>query len=155
MSLSPLPALLADQFDYEHRMNALWNDALASWPDAAHPQDVLHHILRSQWLWLDRITRHLSLPHPVSTPFAEITIANQTALTEAWKTLVTTHDLNTRIAYTRDTGDAYQNNLLEIARHVLNHGTYHRGHLRGLADARRTDQFPETDLIIWLREETR
>lgn len=42
--------------------------------------------------------------------------------------------------------------LSEVAHHVFNHGTYHRGHLRGLADAAGFEDFPETDLIRFYRE---
>ena len=39
-----------------------------------------------------------------------------------------------------------------MAHHVLNHGTYHRGHLRGLAYAEGWDDFHDTDYSAWLRE---
>jgi uncharacterized damage-inducible protein DinB len=39
----------------------------------------------------------------------------------------------------------------EIAHHVINHGTYHRGHLRGLCDAAEFTEFPDTDLIKFYR----
>ncbi len=43
------------------------------------------------------------------------------------------------------------NFVSEITEHVINHGTYHRGHLRGLAEAEGIS-FPDTDLIVYLRE---
>jgi uncharacterized damage-inducible protein DinB len=40
----------------------------------------------------------------------------------------------------------------DIAAHVVNHGTYHRGQLRERAEADGLDDFPETDLILFFRQ---
>jgi uncharacterized damage-inducible protein DinB len=42
----------------------------------------------------------------------------------------------------------------EVVRHVINHGTYHRGQLRMLAELDGI-AWPETDMIFFFRERNR
>jgi uncharacterized damage-inducible protein DinB len=60
-------------------------------------------------------------------------------------------DLQRVVSYISLQGVAYNNSVSEIVRQVINHGTYHRGQLRGIAGERGIE-FPETDFIAYLRE---
>ena len=70
----------------------------------------------------------------------------------AWKMVVTDTPLDLWIDYRNMAGFEFKNTVAQIATHVVNHGTYHRGQLRGLAQAEGLEAFPETDLIGFYRE---
>lgn len=68
-----------------------------------------------------------------------------------WKRMILGADLQRMISYTTFQGVACDNKVSEIVMHVINHGTYHRGQIRGIAGERGVE-FPETDYIRFLRE---
>lgn len=130
---------------YDLWANRAWLDVF---PRLANPEDgrqILRHILNAQIVWHARIAGE--------TP----TIANAVddaaleASAHAWLALLEARDLEATIAYRTTLGVPYEQPLHEIAFHVVNHGTYHRGHLRGLADAQGMSDFPETDFVGWVR----
>ncbi|HEY0865725.1 MAG TPA: DinB family protein, partial [Fimbriimonas sp.] len=59
-------------------------------------------------------------------------------------------DLGEVIEYRTMSGIECSNTLQEILLHVINHGTYHRGQIRGMVDPAKTDQIPDTDLFYFL-----
>jgi uncharacterized damage-inducible protein DinB len=69
-----------------------------------------------------------------------------------WKEFIKVEDLDRVVDYKTLRGDPFSNTVTEIARHVINHGTYHRGELRGRAGERGLDGFEETDYILFCRD---
>jgi uncharacterized damage-inducible protein DinB len=70
----------------------------------------------------------------------------------AWKMVLTDGPLEQPIVYRNLSGFEFTNTIGQIASHVINHGSYHRGQLRGQAHAEGLETFPETDLIVFYRE---
>lgn len=66
----------------------------------------------------------------------------------AWHSVLSQRDLGEVIHYQNLAGVPQSRALVDIALHVINHGTYHRGQLREMA----TDGFPETDFILFAME---
>lgn len=132
---------LLDAFDYDLWANRRWLGPAR----LIERYDVFSHILRAQENWIARVKERPA--QEIETPFE----AHLTRLHKEWKELLTNGDLDQEVTYGNSTGKTFTNNLAEIALHVLNHGTYHRGELRGYAGAANIE-FLETDRIVWLRE---
>lgn len=73
-------------------------------------------------------------------------------MAQVWRLFLDDADLDQEVAYVNMAGQHYVNTVEQIALHVINHGTYHRGHLRGLAESEGLDDFNDTDLILYFRE---
>lgn len=134
-------------FEYDLWANRQWLTALGGFTDLLPAQSVLDHILAAQRIWLERIGAQV----PVQTE--DTSLADRFGVvTRVWTAVVGTADLDQAITYRTFAGDDYTDSLSRIALHVINHGTYHRGQLRGLAQAEGRTDFPETDLIRYFRE---
>lgn len=130
-------------FDYD-----LW--ASKRWLPIAEQLGELHvmsHILTSSQVWLGRckheeadIRDDLSL----DVRFEE--------LRAAWLDFLKDADPCREVFSTNSQGIENTDTIEDIVRHVINHGTYHRGQLRGIAAERRID-FPETDYIAYARKQ--
>lgn len=139
--------MLLDGFRYDDWANRRWIEGLGEWKDASRPFQILEHILQAQLIWLGRCgveTEVVRTDEGLDGAFARVSREWQAFLEEA--------DLDLPIAYATRDGRDFVNEVGQIALHVLHHGTYHRGHLRGLAEAEGVARFPESDLILYFRE---
>lgn len=137
---------LIEGFEYDLWANLLWLETVPKLPFAEHALEVLHHVARAQQIWAERSYGSGELP--VLTDDIKQNLHSTFA---AWKELLSICDPNAYVAYERE-GVIHHQMIVDIARHVINHGTYHRGHLRGLCDAAGITDFPETDYIRYIRE---
>lgn len=135
--------LLIEAFDYDLWANRKWLEFLPQFTQAE--REVFDHILMAQELWADRISGNSPTEFPVVEPNAE----NLDRLHSTWIAILQTRNLEETVDYHRTNGDSMHSVLHLIVRHVANHGTYHRGHLRGLCQARNCTDFPETDFILF------
>lgn len=135
---------LLQALQYDAWANARWLSALDRFRDPAHAKSILEHVIRSEWAWLERCG--MVMPQMVLT--LEQSIVQAPA---AWAEFLSMVDLERPITYTNTRNETYTQPVREILLHVINHGTYHRGHLRGLADAEGLLDFDDTDLIGFLR----
>ena len=107
---------------------------------------VLGHVVWAQETWLARCkgegNRVVEDVHP-DKDHLHRTI-------EAWKQFLSETPLDTEVAYFTLSGVPFSNQVHSIVRHVLNHGTYHRGDMRGRCELL-GKPFPETDYIGFLR----
>ena len=137
-------------FDYDLWANERWLNALPKFKDQARAEDALQHVWLAQVAWYSRIHGIDSDPfevHKDRKADSEVLRASH----NDWKSFLQSADLDRTFVVPR--GDReYRFCVADIAHHVLNHGTYHRGHLRGLAQAEGWDDFQETDYTAWLRE---
>lgn len=138
---------LQEGFDYDHWANRLWLEVLPRLPFEARAKEILHHILKAQHIWLERCISEEEV-----RSFSDDLASESVRLNEAWKDLIRICDPEAFVSYTNSRGESFFNTIEQIAKHVINHGAYHRGHLRGLAEAAGTDEFPETDLIRFYRD---
>lgn len=113
-------------------------------PDAG----ILRHALAASEIWLRRCEGN----SPTAMPAPELSERTMVALSADWKAVVANIEGNPLVAYRRTNGQALETRFFDIARHVVNHGTYHRGELRGLCRARGDEDFPETDFVGWVFE---
>lgn len=139
---------LIELFDYDRWASRLWVETLPTLPFGDRAEKILRHNLGAQRSWLARVIGEDSLP-PEAADLGQA--FDETA--QAWKELIASANLDAYVTYQNFAGETYTSLLSEIARHVINHGTYHRGHLRGLAEAAGFEGFPETDFIRYCRLE--
>lgn len=134
---------LLELLDYDLWANLRWFEAA----ETAGLGLLLRHILWAQDQWLarceGRTERVVEDIHPTTDRFRQTS--------SEWKSLIEARELDTVIEYRNATGTAHQNTIREILRQVLNHGTYHRGEMRGQCELT-GKPFPETDYILYLRE---
>lgn len=142
---------LAEGFDYDQWANRRWADALPLFSDDSRAREVMQHIYFAQRIWLLRSCEWLGTEAP-DLP-EEWSLENMERVGSEYKKLLGSADLEQVHNWTRmRDGLARSNTLGQIVRHVINHGTYHRGHLRGLAEAEGISDFPDTDYIFYLDE---
>lgn len=142
-----LHAWLMTAFEYDAWANRRWAENLGRFKDGHRATEIYQHIIRAQNSWITRcgVTVEYDKQDEHLAAVAE-------SSAQAWRMFLDVADLDEVVRYTTTTGDTFQNTIGEIALHVINHGTYHRGHLRGLAEAEGIHDFKDTDLIFYLRE---
>ena len=124
--------------EYDRWANHRWLPFVEG-SDSLRP--IFHHILNAQAIWFRRVgTPDFALPESLTDQIE----ANFTA----WQSVLSERDLTEIIQYQNWAGVAQSGALGDIALHVINHGTYHRGQLREMA----TEGFPETDFILFAME---
>jgi uncharacterized damage-inducible protein DinB len=134
-------ASLARDFDYDLWANRRWLACLVSKQLPEPDTEVFAHILSAQQIWLTRVQGE----SPSKMPKVEPTESESARLHSGWKDVILNTTGDREISYRRTTGEELTTWLSDIAHHVVNHGTYHRGELRGLCRSRSDDDFPESD----------
>lgn len=138
-----MSAELTAFFEYDLWANRRWAVYLSGrrWPEPESA--IFRHILSASTIWLLR----LEGDSPAAMPSPATDDPTMVDLHDKWLRVVTNRDLEEVIHYKRVNGEALSSRVGEIARHVANHATYHRGEIRGLCRAAGLDDFPETDYI--------
>jgi uncharacterized damage-inducible protein DinB len=139
-------AHLSQGFDYDLWANRQWLDFLTRKGIGDPDRKIFQHILGAQEIWY---LRCLGTP-PSAMPEFEATHDKMTELNGQWKTFLEVREDDPLIHYHRFNGDPGHLRLTQIAQHVVNHGTYHRGELRGLCLARGDEDFPESDFAGYI-----
>lgn len=139
--------LLADGFRYDLWANLKWLSVLDRFEDRPRAEAIFRHILGAQRIWLARSLSEEEVPVLPESLDESLPLIN-----EAWLEFLRISDPEAFVSYTNLKGESWFNTVEQIARHVVNHGTFHRGQLRGLAQAEGWDDFEDTDLIRWMRE---
>ena len=138
---------LIRDFDYDIWANERWLVALPTLPFAPRAEVVLRHILSCHRYWLGLAWSEDELspePDDLRQALREAAVA--------WQTFLALSDPIAFAAIPMGDGKVEFWMVGDVARHVLTHGTYHRGHLRGLAEAANTLDFPDTDRDEWYLE---
>ncbi|MEI7578124.1 MAG: DinB family protein [Armatimonadota bacterium] len=133
---------LLEFFGYDFWANSRWIEYLASRDSSAEELEQMAHLLGSQRMWITRVCG----VSPTEFVLPEPTLETLQDLNQRWKQALESRELNEVIDYQRTTGEALSLTVKQIASHVINHGTYHRGVLRGIALNQDRWDFPDTDL---------
>lgn len=116
---------------------------------------LLSHIIASQKIWLSRVTDKASNPiNPWEQFPHEDMLLLSRQIGEDWIKSVkdcTEENLYRDITYTNSRGEPFKNKFYDIAAHVINHSTYHRGQIAALV--KKGGGIPAiTDYIVYKRE---
>lgn len=137
--------LLIQGFEFDLWANKRWWAYLEGKSELVQDRAIFAHIFSGQEVWRQRV---LGTP-PTEMPRFEVSERAIVELNEGWKELLRSRSDNPIIHYHRFDGVAGHLHLDQIARHLIDHGTYHRGELRGLCRQRGADDFPETGLGLY------
>ncbi len=141
-------------FAYDHWANTEYLNALTGIEQPpARAVQLLAHIIAAQFLWMERILRRdLAVKvWPDWDPAA--CAANLTDVASRWARYlegIAADDLYSIVTYTNSKGERWENTLGDIAMHVANHGTYHRGQIATILRAAGFTP-PYTDYIEAIR----
>ncbi len=131
----------------------LTRDLRSSFPSV---RDTLVHILGAEWVWLERVQGRSPRALPPGWDFPRLADV-RARWVEVKRSLletvakVTPADLNREVAYRNLRGNPFAYPLHEVLRHLVNHGTYHRGQVTTML--RQLGVAPvATDLIVYFRE---
>ena len=116
--------------------------------------EVIGHMISADEVWFARIKGE-SPPSLARTPFTSIEEASsyQNILqTQIREYLISTNDIEKIVNYSNTRGEEFQNSILEIMQHVVNHGTYHRGNISTILNSLGFKGIL-TDYIAYLRKE--
>ncbi|WP_312824933.1 DinB family protein [Epilithonimonas sp.] len=89
---------------------------------------LLNHILNAQQIWNSRIIIEESFGVWQINPDEKLSEINQSNFENSIK-ILNERNLDEIIAYRNSKGDDFQNSILEILFHFINHSTYHRGQI--------------------------
>ena len=133
-----LAAFLARAVDYDLWATRKWLGTLDTLPDPARAREIVFHMADAHVCWLTRVG---ASPAIAEEPDLDHALVSYAAM---WQAALDTHPVDHVFRWS-DNGEDYQLSLADIVFHIVNHGTYHRGHLRGLADAAGVEDFNDTD----------
>ncbi len=133
------------EFNYDLWANKRWLECLSQKANAQVEMDQLGHLFSATTIWLKRCQGE----SPTKMPDVERSFEAIEELHRGWIQALNLIDAGEVIHYRRTTGEEMHSTFIDIARHVINHGTYHRGELRGLCRAKHDTDFPETDRILF------
>jgi uncharacterized damage-inducible protein DinB len=139
---------LLAMFEYDLWANLRWVQALENLPFKERAEKILRHNIGCMRSWMETCYSDEDLP-PETNDLAHDFATHH----KCWADLIKICDIDAYANYERETKVEYHM-IFEIASHVVNHGTYHRGHLRGLCEAEGVTEFPETDFVRYLREKS-
>jgi len=118
--------------------------------------DTLAHIMGAEWMWLSRWKG----TSPTRTP-EEWDLSTHEALSTRWSAVegelapfasaLTPDRLRASLDYLNTTGVAYSSPLWQLMRHLVNHGSYHRGQVVTMLRQLGVEAV-STDLVLFYRE---
>ncbi len=126
-----MKAFLTELFEYNHHCNQQLVDLLIQNKEQVSEKAVklFSHILNAQHIWNCRILGNPNRfgvwdmhEHGEIKKIDEDNYANSIAI-------VGQRDLNTVISYLNTKGQAFDNKVIDILFHSINHATYHRGQI--------------------------
>ncbi len=117
---------------------------------------TLGHIVGAQWVWLRRWLGESPAAQPPWAQAASLSdlkaqLATVDTEREAFFSGLTDAAIEQPVAYRNFRGDAFNDRLSGLIRHVINHSSYHRGQLA--TQLRQLGKVPQaTDLVMYLHE---
>lgn len=136
---------LLEGFAFDCWANTKWWEYLQSATPDEVSLGIFRHMLVGQEVWNQRVIGNTLTDWPQVEPSEE----NLHRLNQAWVDHLTQRQDDPIIHYHRFDGVAGHLHLSQIARHIIDHGTYHRGELRGLCRNQNIEDFPETGLALY------
>ena len=111
---------------------------------------TLSHILMADWIWSTRVIEPMERP-PATLEALETIWPQVLDKWIAWADALSDSDVERVISYHAMDGTPFQTPLWQIALHVVNHATLHRGQVMAMLRQAGVKP-PGTDLIYYYRE---
>ncbi len=151
-----MKAYFSRLFDYDRYANDIILDLIIKTNSPEKPVKLMAHLLAAQQVWLNRC-RGLSAtgielwPNWQSNTFADL-IAQNSNNWLGYLDDLKPGDFEQVIYYKNSKGDAFENKLIDILGHAINHGTHHRAQAGQHLIAAGIENLPYTDYIFYLRQ---
>jgi uncharacterized damage-inducible protein DinB len=141
--------------NYDQYANQTILKIIRSANDPEKPVRLMAHLLAAQQVWLGRcegrpVTNSILWPDGNADAFSLLINDNHQAWLNYLKTL-NPDDFEKDISYKNLQGVAYQNKLMDILAHLINHGTHHRAQIGQQLKFAGVKDLPITDYIAYLR----
>lgn len=121
-------------------------------------EKLMAHLLSAQQIWLNRckgiepVTPIVLWPDWKADTFHHILQNNYNQWTDFLEK-IENKDFERIIAYKNSLGNSFQNALIDILTHLINHGTHHRAQIGQHLKLAGLEKLPNTDYIAFLRPE--
>ncbi|WP_449237048.1 DinB family protein [Bacillus songklensis] len=114
-------------------------------------KDTFSHMVAVDRLWFERIKGNreaVQEEKPMNT--AEAIGDEMKKLYQEMRTYLQTIDHNYVVSYSNSRKEMFQNNVMDLIHHLVNHGTYHRGNITAMLH-QQGYRSVSTDYIYYLR----
>ena len=150
-----MKAYFTQLFDFDRYANHLILETMLAANTPQNSVDLMSHLLGAQKVWLSRCVGDPSIggeiwPHFPVEQLGQIIDGNYKAFTNYLNTL-TANDFDKVIYYKNSQGIAFENKLVDILTHVINHGTHHRAQIGQQLKLAGVEKLPALDYIFYLR----
>jgi len=142
-----------DKFENEAMLTAIMETGI---PAAA--EKTMAHLLSAQQIWIGRC-KGIAPAAPIvlwpdwKADTFQQTIANNYGQWADFLSGTGNEDLEKEVTYKNSLGNSYENKLIDILTHVINHGTHHRAQIGQHLKQAGLEKLPNTDYIAFLRPE--
>lgn len=143
-------------FNYDKYANETILNAIieASMPEK--PVELMAHLLVAQQIWLNRC-KGLPAVGSALWPDWKADIFSNTIADNSKEWLnyldgLQEDDFEKLISYKSSKGDSFENKLVDILAHLINHGTHHRAQIGQQLKFAGADSLPNTDYIAYIRQ---
>lgn len=142
-------------FNYDQFANRLILKAILEAAEPEKPVQLMAHLLASQQTWLNRCKGLPAIggalwPNWQAAAFQKIIDDNHTAWINFLEGLQPA-DFERGLTYKNSKGDSYENKLVDVLGHLINHGTHHRAQVGQHLKLAGLEKLPPTDYIFYLR----
>ncbi|BAU54683.1 DinB family protein [Mucilaginibacter gotjawali] len=142
-------------FNYDRFANELITETIIKGNNPEKPVKLMAHLFAAQQIWLSRCADFPGAPGTTwpdwqADAFAGIMETNNARWLRFLEGLEPA-DFDRIISYKTLKGDSYQNKLVDILTHVINHGTHHRAQAGQHLIAAGFETLPPTDYIFFVR----
>ena len=144
--------------NYDRHANLQLNELIFN---ANQPQEavkLMAHLLMAQQVWLSRCKNTFAPTNTIwpdwqAVQFKYLIEENSKAWIDHLETL-TADDFSRIINYKNSKGDEFNDKLIDILAHLVNHGTHHRAQIGQQLKLAGLEQLPPTDYIFYVRQQT-
>jgi uncharacterized damage-inducible protein DinB len=142
-------------FEYDRYANLVILETIIKAGHPEKPVKLMAHLLAAQQVWLNRCkglpaTGGALWPDwPAET--LEAVMLQNTGDWLAYLNDIQPADLEKPVSYKNSKGESFQNKLIDVLGHLINHGTHHRAQAGQHLILAGVEHLPNTDYIFFIR----
>jgi uncharacterized damage-inducible protein DinB len=151
-----MKAYFTQLFDYDRFANILILETILTAHEPQKPVQLMAHLLAAQQVWLSRCKGEPAIggalwPDWPSDQLEQMINDNHRAWINYLNTL-NEDDFDKLISYKTFKGMPFENKLVDVLAHVINHGTHHRAQAGQQLKFAGVEKLPITDYIFYIRD---
>ena len=142
-------------FNYDHYANHILTATIIKAGNPLKSVQLMAHLLAAQQIWLARCkgaaaTGIALWPDWPAETLDQLIDQNHSDLI-SYLNDQTIADFDKTVAYENSKGEKFENKLVDLLVHLINHGTHHRAQAGQVIKFTGVEGLPNTDYIIYLR----